>query len=173
MWSPVFFSKDERMPSYPQRKSPRLHGYDYAQAGAYFVTICQQSRACLFGDIADGELRLNPAGEMVRAWWERLPEKFPAVEIDYFVVMPNHFHGIVLLDGKSTTLSQAIGWFKAMSTNAYMQGVNERGWTPFERRLWQRSFHDHIIRDERGLEMIRGYVMTNPSRWAEDTFYGE
>ena len=159
------------MPTYPQRKSPRLKGCDYTQAGAYFVTICQQNRVCLFGEIADGELRLNAAGDMVRAWWERLPGKFPALEIDHCVVMPNHFHGMVLLDGGQTGLSTAIQWFKAMTTNAYIRGVNEHGWIPFERHLWQRSFHDHIIRDQRGLAMIRGYIETNPARWSEDTFH--
>jgi len=159
------------MPSYRQRKSPRLRGYDYSREGAYFVTICQQNRACLFGEITDGELRLNSAGEMLRAWWERLPEKFPALEIDHFVVMPNHFHGIVLLDGGQIGLSAAMQWFKAMTTNAYIRGVKEQTWSSFEKRLWQRSYHDHIIRDERGLEMIRGYVLTNPARWSEDTFY--
>ena len=159
------------MTTYPQRKSPRLHGYDYSRGGVYFVTVCQQSRAYLFGEIVEGELRLTPAGEMVRVWWERLPEKFPALEIDHFVVMPNHFHGIVLLEGGQTGLSTAMQWFKAMTTNAYIRGVKEQGWTPFEKRLWQRSFHDHIIRDERGLEMIRGYVLTNPARWEADTFY--
>ncbi|MBK8032201.1 MAG: transposase [Chloroflexi bacterium] len=159
------------MSSYPQRKSPRLPGYDYAREGAYFVTICQQNRACLFGDIADQELCLNPAGVMLRRWWERLPEKFPDAEIDHFVVMPNHFHGIVLLKGDQTRLSDAVGWFKAMTTNAYIQNVKEQDWTPFEKRLWQRSYYDHIIRDEQGLEMIRRYVLTNPARWNEDTFY--
>jgi len=75
------------MTAYPQRKSPRLNGYDYTQAGAYFVTLCQQNRVSLFGEIADGELRLNAAGEMVCAWWERLPDKYPSLEIDHFVVI--------------------------------------------------------------------------------------
>ena len=159
------------MTAYPQRKSPRLNGYDDTQAGAYFVSLCQQNRVSLFGEIADGELRLNAAGEMVCAWWERLPDKYPSLEIDHFVVMPNHFHGIVLLDGRQPGLSTAMQWFKAMTTNAYIRGVKEQGWTPFERHLWQRSFHDHIIRDERGLDMIRGYITANPARWNEDKFH--
>lgn len=161
------------MTTYPQRKSPRMHGYDYAREGVYFVTICQQNRAYLFGNIADEELHLNAAGAMIRWWWEHLPEKFTGLELDHFVVMPNHFHCLVLLDGAQTRVPDVIGWFKAMTTNAYIRGVNEQGWPLFEKRLWQRSFHDHIIRDERGLDMIRNYVMINPTRWREDTFYGD
>ena len=77
------------------RRSLRLNGYDYAQAGAYFVTICTQDRACLFGDIVDEEMRLNDAGRMVRSVWEGLPDRFPGIETDAFVVMPNHVHGIM------------------------------------------------------------------------------
>ena len=79
------------------RRSIRLKGYDYSQAGAYFITICTQNRACLFGDVADGEMRLNPAGRMVETVWNELACFYPGVDIDGFVVMPNHIHGIVLV----------------------------------------------------------------------------
>jgi putative transposase len=81
------------------RRSLRLNGYDYAQAGAYFVTICTQDRACLFGDVADGEMRLNDAGRMVRSVWEALPDRFPRTGLDAFVVMPNHVHRIIVIAG--------------------------------------------------------------------------
>jgi len=84
-------------PERHRRRSMRLKGYDYSQAGAYFVTICTQGRACLFGEVVDGEMRLNDAGRMVVAEWERLPALFPNVVLDAFVVMPNHIHGIVIL----------------------------------------------------------------------------
>jgi putative transposase len=84
-------------PTRHHRQSIRLKGYDYSQAGAYFVTICTQDRACLFGKVVNGEMRLNDAGRMVLAEWNMLPERFPHVVLDAFVVMPNHVHGIVVI----------------------------------------------------------------------------
>ena len=81
------------------RRSIRLRDHDYSQVGAYFVTICVQHRECLFGDIVDDEMRLNDAGRMVERWWVELGNKFPSVETDEYVVMPNHFHGIVIIVG--------------------------------------------------------------------------
>lgn len=84
-----------RAGQHPNRRSLRLKGYDYAQAGAYFVTICTQGRVCLFGEVVDGEMRLNAAGAVVDAEWHGLPRRFPGVQTDAFVVMPNHVHGII------------------------------------------------------------------------------
>jgi len=81
------------------RRSIRLQGYDYAQAGAYFVTVCTQDRECLFGEIVDGAMRLNDAGRMVQAVWDELPDHYPGVDVDAFVAMPNHVHGIIVLTG--------------------------------------------------------------------------
>ena len=81
-----------------RRRSIRLRGYDYARNGAYFVTICTQSRACLFGDIVDGAMRLNGAGRMVQQAWDALPVHYPGIGIDACVVMPNHLHGIVVIE---------------------------------------------------------------------------
>ena len=79
------------------RRSIRLRGYDYSQAGAYFVTVCVQGRHCLFGGVVNGEMRLNDAGRMAQTVWEGLPDRFPSIELDAFVVMPNHVHGIIVL----------------------------------------------------------------------------
>lgn len=84
-------------PDRHHRRSVRLQGYDYTSAGAYFVTICAKDRACLFGEVVDGEMRLNDAGTIVLNAWAELPSHYPAVQIDEFVVMPNHVHGIVVL----------------------------------------------------------------------------
>jgi hypothetical protein len=81
------------------RRSIRLKGYDYAQAGAYFVTIVTRDRACLFGEIVGGESYLNSAGQVVQSEWNDLPNRYPTVECDAFVVMPNHIHGIIVLVG--------------------------------------------------------------------------
>ena len=332
-------------PERHRRRSMRLKGYDYSQAGAYFVTICTQGRACLFGEVVDGEMRLNDAGRMVVAEWERLPALFPNVVLDAFVVMPNHIHGIVILtdpaddatDGATAigatisgattggaatggattrvapttagddatpvgaglvpalstmagddatpvgaglvpalstmagddatpvgaglvpalstmagddatpvgaglvpapsmpapstpaqsvpapsvpapsmpapstpaqsvpapstpapstpapstpaqsvpapsvpapstpalstpapTLGDVIGAFKSRVTVEYIRGVKTFGWTPFDRRLWQRNYHEHIIRNEEALNRIRRYIVENPIRWAFD-----
>jgi putative transposase len=89
-------------PNRHHRRSIRLKGYDYSQAGAYFITICTQDRACLFGKVVNGEMRLNDAGRMVLAEWNMLPERFPHVVLDAFVVMPNHVHGIVVITNPAT-----------------------------------------------------------------------
>jgi len=83
----------------PARRSLRLRGYDYSQAGAYFVTMVTQDRACLFGEVVDGEVRLSDAGQMVWVVWSELPAHYPGVDINMFIVMPNHVHGIVVLTG--------------------------------------------------------------------------
>jgi len=264
-------------PERHRRRSMRLKGYDYSQAGAYFVTICTQGRACLFGEVVDGEMRLNDAGRMVVAEWERLPALFPNVVLDAFVVMPNHIHGIVILtdpaddatDGATAigatisgattggaatggattrvapttagddatpvgaglvpalstmarddaipvgagivpvpsvpapstpaqsvpapsvpvpstpaqsvpapstpapsvpapTLGDVIGAFKSRVTVEYTRGVKTLGWTPFDKRLWQRNYYEHIIRNEEALNRIRRYIVENPIRWAFD-----
>jgi hypothetical protein len=85
------------MPGRPRRRSIRLPGYDYAQDGAYFVTVCLHGRECLFGDVRDGQMVLNEAGRTVWAVWETLPARFPSIDLDMFVVMPNHVHGIIVL----------------------------------------------------------------------------
>lgn len=86
-------------PAIHHRRSIRLRGYDYSRAGLYFVTICTQGRRCLFGDIADGTIQCTSAGEMVRTVWEEIPSHYPGVEIDQFVTMPNHIHGIIVIVG--------------------------------------------------------------------------
>src|SRR5512135_2910342 len=84
-------------PDKHHRRSIRLKGYDYSQSGAYFVTICTQNRECLFGDIVDGKMRLNDAGRMIHRTWNDVPIKYPNIEIDEFIVMPNHVHGIIVI----------------------------------------------------------------------------
>jgi REP element-mobilizing transposase RayT len=179
------------MPFDPQRhhrRSIRLKGYDYSQAGAYFVTICAQNRECLFGEIVDGEMRLNGQGEIVIACWDNLPCHFPHIELDAFVVMPNHVHGIIVIAydtgggrGKAFanpskccvptkrgspggSLCAVVQNFKSISTRKINQQRDARG-AP----VWQRNYYEHIIRDERELDRIREYIAANPAKWDEDT----
>jgi putative transposase len=298
-------------PERHHRRSIRLRGYDYRAVGAYFITIVAQDRACLFGEVVDGEMRLSEAGRMVERWWLELNRRFPHVSTDAYVVMPNHFHGIVVIHSPppDTTAPPDVGadlrvcpdsarvgadlrvcpdsggthdggthdggahagaplqgvggahgahgvgadlrvcpdsmgahtgaplqrvrpdstgapdvgadlrvcpdsmgahtgaplqrvrpdstgapdvgadlrvcpdsmgahtgaplptivqWFKTMTTNEYIRMVKHAGWTPFQGRLWQRNYYEHIIRNERALERIRDYILTNPLHWHLD-----
>lgn len=161
------------------RRSIRLKGYDYSQAGAYFVTICTHNRECLFGEIsAGGEMQLNDAGAMVVRWWDELSSKFPTFDSDAFVVMPNHIYCIVVImndnvvgatlggrpdDGQphrvaptdKPTLGNMMDWFKTMATNEYIRGVKQLGWKPSYKKVLQRNYYEHIIRHERELDAIR------------------
>lgn len=121
-------------PGTHHRRSIRLKNYDYSQSGAYFVTICTKDRECLFGDIIGDRMVLNAAGEMLKIWLMETRNKFPQGEIDEFVVMPNHFHVIINI----------VQWFKTMTTNASISGVKLHGWQPFNGKLWQRNYYEHI-----------------------------
>jgi uncharacterized protein (TIGR00252 family) len=162
-----------------KRKTPRLSEYDYSRQGAYFVTVCVQNREGLFGKILNGEMHLNQAGMAVARWWKELEKKFPPVKLDeYYVVMPNHFHGIVLISEPSGSnvegghagppLQRIVQWFKTMSTNEYIHGVKEHGWKPFKGQVWQRSFYEHVVRNDEALNRIREYIKYNPQRWDLD-----
>ena len=91
-------------PAKHHRRSIRLAQYDYSLMGAYFVTVCVHERCCLFGDVVDADMRLNDAGCLVQTAWDELPGRFPGVELDGFVIMPNHFHGIVVIVGAGLAL---------------------------------------------------------------------
>lgn len=159
------------------RRALRLQKYDYSQPGFYFVTISAQERACVFGELIGDEMALSDAGTMVASAWTALTERFPFVELDEFVVMPNHLHGILVLnsqspdaspDAKQIRLGDVVGAFKSLTTVQYARGVRGAGWQPFRGRLWQRDFYDHIIRSETSLLRIRRYILDNPTRWAMD-----
>jgi putative transposase len=163
----------------PRRRTIRLQGYDYAQAGAYFVTICAEQRACRFGAVVDDEVRLTDAGRMVADEWNGLVVRYPCIEIDAFVVMPNHLHGLMILSGarpspdrapnlRAPGLGTVVGSFKSTTTVRYTQGVREGRWKPFVKRLWQRSYYEHVVRSERGLASVRQYIADNPLKWALD-----
>ncbi|MBC7653064.1 MAG: hypothetical protein H7098_01160 [Oligoflexus sp.] len=235
-------------PNIHHRRSIRLKGYDYAQAGLYFVTICCQDGACMFNVGVDlrvdpithtdpithpntktnpnpiippnpnhtPKIILNDAGQMVVKWYYELQNKFPDIKCHEMVVMPNHFHCIVenvgadlrvcsnddlvgnsklsgdnlllgnkelsvdnpLLGGKpllgehiGSPLHTVVQWFKTMTTNEYIRGVKTLGWQSFNGKLWQRNYYEHIIRDEKSYENIANYIISNPSKWAEDKFY--
>ena len=193
------------------RRSIRLRGYDYMRSGAYSVTICTQNRACLFGEIVDGEMVSNDAGIMIRTIWDDIPRHYPGIDIDTFQIMPNHIHGIIIIDpvgagpracpnpngqpndgqpwhgtgqprdgtgqprgvaptGETITLSlpDVVHRFKTMTTKRYVDGVKQKGWPRFNRKLWQRNYYEHIIRDANELNRIRKYIADNPRQWESD-----
>ena len=245
-------------PHIHHRRSIRLKGYDYSQAGLYFITICCQDRACLFGKIKNGILQLNDAGRMVEKWYRELENKFPDIRCREMIVMPNHFHCIIentgtpvgadlrvcpspspspnppetdnfdtdtpktdnfetdipktdnsktdnfemdipKMDNSKTDnfdtdnfdtdnfdtdigdehvgehvgspLRLVVQWFKTMTTNEYIRGVKTLGWQPFNGKLWQRNYYEHIIRDERAFHNISEYIINNPKKWSEDKFH--
>ena len=131
-------------PDIHHRRSIRLDGYDYSHAGAYFISIAAQGRLCLFGSVVDGELRLNDAGKMVRRVWDGMPDRFPFIDLDEFVVMPNHVHGVIFIRQPAPTtraptrgaptLGDVVGAFKSVTTVEYCRGVRGLGWQRFDKR---------------------------------------
>jgi putative transposase len=165
----------------PQRKQIRLKGWNYATPWWYFVTVCTQDRKPLLGHIVDGEMVLNDAGKMVDKWWLKIHERFKTVELDFYQIMPNHLHGIIIVGARSPrpslgssdpdngrgnpapTLGQIVAYFKYQSTKQ----INALNGTP-GKRLFQRNYYEHIIRNERSLFKIRWYIKNNPRTWERD-----
>ena len=165
------------------RRSVRLKGYDYTQEGAYFVTVVTQNHSCLFGELAGETMCLNPAGKVVEECWQAIPDHFPHVELDAFVIMPNHVHGIIRIVGAKDfspvhpdpvspsdtsvfrspkrTIGSVVRGFKIGVTKCFRSNTEIQN-------VWQRNYHDHIIRNEAALNRIRQYIAENPARWGED-----
>ncbi|MDB5013650.1 MAG: hypothetical protein JWQ25_1852 [Daejeonella sp.] len=250
-------------PKIHHRRSIRLKGYDYSKAGAYFITTCCYHMKCLFGEVVDDKMILNDAGEMVHSEWLALKERFPNIELHEFVVMPNHFHGIInitsdandelnvninkaavgatlvvaqtddiidvhdkikanddvnsddktaidndegegnheglprrdslieqtndpfkqnsLIDNnvndlseQTPSLNKTIGdmmdAFKSITTVEYIRGVKTLNWPPFNRKVWERNYYEHIIRNQQAYETISNYIINNPKKWNQDRF---
>ena len=162
-----------------QRRSIRLKGFDYAQSGAYFVTICTKDRECIFGKIVDEEMRLNDKGAIVYAEWLRTTEIRINVITDEFIIMPNHLHGIIMINNGRGVLqyaptespfrspSQTIGAIIRGFKSATTKQINELRGTP-GKPVWQRNYFERVIRDEDELNRIREYIIFNPAKWAVD-----
>jgi REP element-mobilizing transposase RayT len=205
-------------PEKHHRRSIRLKGYDYRREGAYYFTICCHQRRCLLGEIKDGVMHLNLVGAIVKAVWDNLPHHFPLIELDAFVVMPNHVHGIIVITdnpgncnpnrnnnpncrGEAFVPGCNNTSPESLSTNASpFPGCNNTSPNPADlprgtqsgsigailqnfksvatRRvnritrnsgtLWQRNYHEEIIRNDKAYENIRRYIVENPLSWDED-----
>ena len=151
----------------PIRKSPRLIRYDYSQDNYYFVTVCTNKKKCLFGT----PCKLNWMGQIVQKNIEGIPTHFSSVKIDKYVVMPNHIHMIVVLGCQGNTenkvrLDTVIGLLKSGITKQIRLKNPKID-------IWQRSFHDHIIRNQLEYEKIWAYIDTNPQLWDKDCFFAQ
>lgn len=171
------------MDTLPARKQLRLKGYDYSQNGYYFVTICTEDKGNALGNIKDKEMILSNVGIMVGKWWLELENKFPNIKLWEYVLMPNHIHGIIEIKNlvgagfprpqqnngrgdRAPTLGQIIGYYKYQSTKY----CRLSGLLP-SIKLWQRNYHEHIIRSDDELQEIRRYISNNPKNWKKDKLY--
>ncbi len=231
-------------PNIHHRRSIRLKGYDYSQAGLYFITICCQNRKHLFGEIINGQMELNNAGKMIEKIWYEIPNDFPNINLHEYITMPNHIHGIIEIVGadsisapipvnpisdQSTVdsisvhptvdsisinpivdsisapitdqitdqitgqkgqkrmaemdsaptgtgtgvgLSQVIQSFKRHTTIEYIKMVKQNILPSFDKRIWQRNYWEHIIRNENAFVRISEYIMNNSMNWKKDKLNG-
>lgn len=165
------------------RKSIRLKNYDYAKAGLYFITICTNHRKTIFGYIDNGCMILNDAGRMIEKWYFELENKFKNIQSHQKVVMPNHIHCIVEIvydttPKQNTTgrdaglpLYEVVQWLKTMTTNEYIRGVKNSGWEVFDKKMWQRNYWEHIIRNEQSYIKLSQYIENNPLQWEMDRLH--
>ncbi len=187
-------------PNIHHRRSIRLKGYDYSQAGLYFITICINNRKCLIGNIKNGEMIWNDAGKMIENEWLKITNRFKNTKLHEFIIMPNHFHAILEIVGatlvvaplvvapndkgqpqgiaptnteaeKKPRLGDIVGAFLSITTVEYIRGVKNNNWKPFDRKLWQRNYWEHIIRSEKSYNRISEYIINNPGNWDEDKFH--
>jgi REP element-mobilizing transposase RayT len=159
-----------------ERKSTRLRNYDYSKSGYYFITICTKNGEEWFGRIEDGKMIVNPYGEVARSFWIQIRDHFKEVGIDEFLVMPNHLHGILIIeeimvgnaymrslqDRTKMLLSKVIQQYKSSVSRIIHLSKNNISFQ------WQRSFYDHVIRNEIELSRIRDYIQNNPLKWDLD-----
>ena len=195
-------------PKKHHRRSIRLKGYDYSKAGLYFITICVQNRACLYGNIVDGKMNLNDAGIMVEKQWLELPQRFTNIQLHEYIVMPNHFHAILEIvvgttlvvdpnntdtkngtvvpnkkrqpqgiaptippTAKNKTVGDMVGAFQSIATVEYIRGVKNQNWEQFDKKLWQRNYWEHIIRNDTEYHRVANYIINNPAKWNDDQFF--
>jgi len=166
----------------PARKNNRLKGFDYSQNGVYFITICTQNKINLFGDIIVGadlvsaRMKLNTAGQMIERVYREVISSFDNIVSDHFVIMPNHVHGMISIQRADTrsapttavTIGRVVQAFKSKTTVAYIRGVKNGSFLAFQKRLWQRNYYEHIVRDEDDYIIKWNYINENPARWTED-----
>ena len=155
-------TKEQSEDRFPVRKHPRIPGYDYATPNYYFITICTHQKQCIFWSKG----RLNRFGQAAWDTAMQIPEHFPQNRVDSFVIMPNHVHMILVVEPGGADATVVAGAFKSRISKLLHE-------TYPDLRVWQTSFHDHVIRSWKQYQRIREYIMTNPMRWNKDCFYVE
>jgi putative transposase len=179
-----------------RRRSVRLKGFDYARAGAYFMTVCAAGGRNLFGEVVEREMRMNEMGKIAQEEWMRTGEIRPYVRLDAFVVMPNHIHGILIIGHEDKQQEEAmergeteqgatqqgarhavpvqfgkpISGSLATIIRSYKSAVSRRVRAECGRPegIWHRNYYEHIIRNDRDWNRVRAYIRENPERWDED-----
>jgi putative transposase len=161
-----------------KRRPTRVPGIDYSAVGCYFVTICSHDRQHIFSSVCDGVMRRSNPRDIAAECWVGLPDHYPDIVLDLFVVMPNHVHGIITIDIPDVydpdiyrdedrrSLTEVVRGFKTFSARQINAVRDTRG-----QPVWQRSFHDHIIRSEKSFGAIRSYITQNPALWDKDTYF--
>lgn len=145
------------------RKSPRMKNYDYSSANYYFITICTHEKKCIFYN--NGVLNAN--GITAKVCMQEIADHFCCVRVDKFVIMPNHVHAIIVIEREGeANISSVVGQYKAAVSKRIHEELSNT-------TVWQRSFHDHIIRNQASYERIWSYIDTNPQLWSKDCFYTE
>ena len=184
----------------PHRKSIRLKNYNYSQVGLYFVTICTQNRECLFGQIINDEMVLNIAGRMIEKIWLDIPTHHDNTNLHEYIVMPNHFHAIIEIVGAESIsarvsestfgkmnhgkradmesaptdvgLSGFVQTFKRVTTIEYIKMVKQHILPSFDKKIWQRNYWEHIVRNDDEYHQISDYIINNPAKWCDDKLNG-
>ncbi|WP_310377343.1 transposase [Flavobacterium sp.] len=179
--------------------SARLKNWDYGTNGAYFITICTGNREHFFGEIVsvndENEMQFNEIGGLANEFWAEIPKHFPFVELGNYQVMPNHVHGILIIDKNNVvddvveTLPLETLQCNVSTQNEFMSKISPKSGTistiirSFKSAVtknahhihadfeWQERFHDHIIRNSKSFDNIQNYIETNPENWREDKFY--
>jgi REP element-mobilizing transposase RayT len=161
-------------PNIHHRRSMRLKGYDYARAGLYFITICCQNRIHRFGHVENGNMVLNEFGQIAHDEWLKLPQRFPNFSLDVFQIMPDHMHGIIALSAATAagatlavapTISDIVGSYKSIVANECLKIYKSKN--EIMGKLWQRNYHDRIIRNTQSYHRISKYIIDNPAKWTE------
>ena len=159
------------------RRNIRMAGYDYTQPSGYFVTICSFNKRHIFGEIHDGAMVPSPLGRHIEAVWRQLPQTISVLQLDLYVVMPNHFHAVLFILPRNytpqPTAEQWVGGTAPASLGSVVQHFKSRVtrlWRETEgpTEVWQRNYYEHAIRDESDLMDIREYIANNPLQWSFD-----
>ena len=161
----------------------RLPGYDYSQSGFYFITICTHEKRCFFGAVVHNGVRLSEAGTIAQTIWQSLTQRFQEVELDAYVIMPNHMHGILRVtrqppvSGRQQSMGSEgvsrplrLGHIVRIFKEATTYTIHKAGVADFG---WQRAYYESIVRNEASLDRIRQYILSNPARWRQDSLYAE